>query len=137
MAFRVILLAKNISYKYIYKFLSLMIDLSEYVYYKLKYIKSNYKAILLSIFEEEDVRTLQISAVNGSKRNKYVEAVLLWLVSLFGALEDYSVELIKEKSHAFFIFFKAQIYAFLSKRKSKRPFVTSLSFFFVVFFYFT
>jgi len=63
-----------------------MVDLSEDIYNKLKYIKCNYKELLINIFDETDQN---ISIENSDNYSKYriVEPILLWFGSLFGVLD--------------------------------------------------
>ena len=70
----------------IYSMLIQMINLSEYIYNKLKFIKRNYKGVFINIFEETDQN---ISIENSDNYSKYIiiEPILFWLSSLFGVID--------------------------------------------------
>lgn len=80
----------------LYLFLKTIVDLSESIYLKLNYFKSNYKKAFISIFDEKDRSTL-ISSPNKSFKNEYLQRFLDWAGSLFGSVEE-SFNAIKVKA---------------------------------------
>ncbi len=72
--------------RYIYNMLILMVDLSEDIYNKLKYIKCNYKELLINIFDETD-QNISIENTDNYSKYRIVEPILLWFGSLFGVLD--------------------------------------------------
>ncbi len=75
------------TFHWIYIYLMKIVDLSEFIYNKLNYIKSNYKDILINLFEEEDYSTQSRSKEDYSE-NKYIKPIINWLSSLFGLIEE-------------------------------------------------
>ena len=127
---------KKVFLKSIYKSLSMLINLSEYVYIKLKYVKYNYKSILISIFEEEDNSTLHISKNKIINQNKRIDSILKWFSSIFGVIEGDIVAVIVNKAHAFSVYFRNKLPR-LFKRERTSFLVSSICVYFFMFFYFT
>jgi len=106
---KILLETRRISIKhFIYLVLLKVIDLSEFMYMKLKYIKCNYKSILINMFEEKDYST-SLKSVNKSDlymENKYIKSIIVWLSSLFGSIEE-EEQLVFADSHRFEYFIQS------------------------------
>lgn len=71
----------------LYLFLKALVDLSESIYQKLNYFKSNYKSCIIRIFDEKDHSTID-SSLNWRFENKFLQRFLEWAGSIFGSAEQ-------------------------------------------------
>ena len=70
-----------------YKSIVAVVDLSEYLYTKLNNIKFDYKKELSSMFDESD-KLINTNESSSYSEYKFLEPIILWLGSLFGALDS-------------------------------------------------
>ena len=76
--------------RHVFRTLIKCVDLSEDIYNMLKSIKFNYKELLIDMFEEKDhsIHTKKIEYKDSYMENKYIQAILSWLASIFGVIEE-------------------------------------------------
>jgi len=89
---------KNGIIHWVYIGLLKIVDLSELIYNKLNYIKSNYKDLLINIFDEDDYSTQNRSNEDYTD-NKYIKPIINWLSSLFGLIEEEDEVIISYQSN--------------------------------------
>ena len=97
-------LTKKVFKHLVYLSIKGIIDLSEWIYYKLNDIKFDFKYKLEHLFDEKDNST-NSNLIESYTNNKSVKKIILWFASLFGALEYEIEEMtnIRKKQENYFI----------------------------------